>query len=220
MYDATIATWESKYFYNRPRPSELDPESALRCRSQQPILSVRACRSGAGRGDCPRVFSAGGSAVVSDHGRTSWLVSCAGRSSIPERLLCGPHSGPKSRRAGHRKSNEGWSRTQSGPAPCRPAHANGSGTNPGNVTAANWNPLLLTSPNQFRPAPPPACDSADVMAETAEVRDFPRTFVTTTKRFIGKVLKVSKPGHIDTRTNGCSKTSSIKIHRAPRVCTP
>jgi PAP2 superfamily len=24
MYDATIATWESKYFYNRPRPSELD----------------------------------------------------------------------------------------------------------------------------------------------------------------------------------------------------
>src|SRR5262245_30602292 len=25
MYDATVATWESKYFYNRPRPSELDP---------------------------------------------------------------------------------------------------------------------------------------------------------------------------------------------------
>ena len=24
MYDATIATWESKYFYNRRRPSELD----------------------------------------------------------------------------------------------------------------------------------------------------------------------------------------------------
>src|SRR5436189_1945020 len=24
MYDATIAAWESKYFYDRPRPSELD----------------------------------------------------------------------------------------------------------------------------------------------------------------------------------------------------
>jgi membrane-associated phospholipid phosphatase len=24
MYDATIATWESKYFYDRRRPSELD----------------------------------------------------------------------------------------------------------------------------------------------------------------------------------------------------
>jgi membrane-associated phospholipid phosphatase len=25
MYDATIATWESKYAYNRPRPAEMDP---------------------------------------------------------------------------------------------------------------------------------------------------------------------------------------------------
>ena len=25
IYDATIAAWESKYFYNRPRPSEVDP---------------------------------------------------------------------------------------------------------------------------------------------------------------------------------------------------
>lgn len=25
MYDATIATWDSKYFYNRQRPNELDP---------------------------------------------------------------------------------------------------------------------------------------------------------------------------------------------------
>ena len=58
-----------------------------------------------------------------------------------------------------------------------------TGTNPGNVTAVNWIPLLLTSPNQFRPAPPPACDSAQVMAETAEVRDFPRTFVTNYKAF-------------------------------------
>ena len=25
IYDATIAVWDSKYAYNRPRPSELDP---------------------------------------------------------------------------------------------------------------------------------------------------------------------------------------------------
>src|SRR5436190_2309542 len=25
MYDATVATWDSKYFYNRPRPSVADP---------------------------------------------------------------------------------------------------------------------------------------------------------------------------------------------------
>jgi membrane-associated phospholipid phosphatase len=57
------------------------------------------------------------------------------------------------------------------------------GTNPGNVTGANFVPLLLTSPNEFRPAPPPACDSPQVQAETATVRDFPRTFVTNYKAF-------------------------------------
>lgn len=57
------------------------------------------------------------------------------------------------------------------------------GTNPGNVTAANWTPLLLSSPSQFRPAPPPACDSPEVLAETAEVRNFPRTFTTNYKAF-------------------------------------
>jgi hypothetical protein len=57
------------------------------------------------------------------------------------------------------------------------------GSNPGNVTAANWTPLLLSSPSQFRPAPPPACDSPEVLAETAEVRNFPRTFVTNYKAF-------------------------------------
>ena len=31
--------------------------------------------------------------------------------------------------------------------------------NPGNVTATGWTPLLLSSPSQFRPPAPPACDS-------------------------------------------------------------
>ena len=57
------------------------------------------------------------------------------------------------------------------------------GTNPGNVTAAHWQPLLLSSPDEFRPAPPPACDFPSVVADTATVRTFPRTFVTNYKAF-------------------------------------
>jgi hypothetical protein len=34
MYDATIAAWESKYFYNRPWPSEVD--ASLRTRVPTP----------------------------------------------------------------------------------------------------------------------------------------------------------------------------------------
>lgn len=49
------------------------------------------------------------------------------------------------------------------------------GTNPGNAAAANWKPLLLTSPSEFRPTPPPPCDSPEVQADLAAVRDFPRS---------------------------------------------
>src|SRR6185295_4299554 len=58
------------------------------------------------------------------------------------------------------------------------------GTNPGNVAATNWRPVLLSSPAEFRPAPPPSCNSATVQAETAAVRNFPRTFVTNYKAFM------------------------------------
>jgi hypothetical protein len=57
------------------------------------------------------------------------------------------------------------------------------GTNPGNVTGANFVPLLLTSPSEFRSPAPPACDSPQVLAETAVVRNFPRTFVTNYKAY-------------------------------------
>jgi hypothetical protein len=57
------------------------------------------------------------------------------------------------------------------------------GSNPGNVTGANWRPLLLKSPAEFRPPPPPSCDSAQVIAEKEAVRMFPRTFRTNSKAY-------------------------------------
>ena len=57
------------------------------------------------------------------------------------------------------------------------------GANPGNVTAVSWTPLLLSSASQFRPPPPPDCASPQVQAESAAVRDFPRTFITNYKAF-------------------------------------
>jgi len=49
------------------------------------------------------------------------------------------------------------------------------GANPGNVTAATWKPFLLSSPSEFRPSMPPACDSAQMVAEVADVKNFPRS---------------------------------------------
>jgi len=49
-----------------------------------------------------------------------------------------------------------------------------TGTNPGNAAAAHWRPLLLSSPSEFRPLPPPACNSPEVQADLAAVKNFPR----------------------------------------------
>ena len=58
------------------------------------------------------------------------------------------------------------------------------GTNPGNVTCASWRPLLLTSPSQFRAPAPPECNSPQVQAELAEVRNFPRAAPGTAATFV------------------------------------
>lgn len=49
------------------------------------------------------------------------------------------------------------------------------GTNPGNVTGPGWRPILLSSPNEFRPPVPPACDSTEMQAQVADVRNYPRS---------------------------------------------
>ena len=40
VYDATIAAWDSKYAYKRPRPSEADPSVGHRAGAAQPVVSV------------------------------------------------------------------------------------------------------------------------------------------------------------------------------------
>src|SRR5205823_3723224 len=49
------------------------------------------------------------------------------------------------------------------------------GSNPGNVTATTWKPFLLSSAGEFRPPVPPACDSVQMVAEAADVKNFPRS---------------------------------------------
>jgi hypothetical protein len=59
-----------------------------------------------------------------------------------------------------------------------------TGSNPGNVTAMTWRPILLASPSEFRPIPPPTCDSPTMADQVATVKSFPRSpsaFVTNEK---------------------------------------
>jgi hypothetical protein len=68
-----------------------------------------------------------------------------------------------------------------------------TGVNPGNVAAAQWRPLLLASPSEFRPAPPPPCDSPEVQADLSFVRRFPRDLTTPNLMSNAKALYWQTP---------------------------
>jgi len=183
MYDATIATWESKYYYDRPRPSELDhnlptvlsvpnspsypAEHAASAQAAALVLGyffpneAQSFQRMAEQAGWSRVLA--GLQYPSDYHAGLALGRAVAQQVIAKAMLDG--------------SDAVWM----GSVPTGPCMW--IGTNPGNVTAANWRPILLTSPSEFRPVPPPPCRSTQVLDEAATVRNFPRTFMTNYKAF-------------------------------------
>lgn len=183
MYDATIATWESKYFYNRRRPSVLNRklETALPVPSSPSYPSEHAATAQAAATVLAHFLPAEAQSFQTMAEQAGWSRVLAGLqypSDYSAGLALGRTVGEQViAKAMADGSNAVWT----GSVPTGPC--NWVGTNPGNIAAANWVPLLLTSPSQFRPSPPPSCDSPQVVAEVAAVRNFSRTFVTNYKAF-------------------------------------
>lgn len=174
IYDATIAAWNAKLAYRRERPSSADP--AIR-----PNVSVPKSYS------YPSDYAASAAAAATV---MAYLVPAeaeyfhkmaeeAGMSRVyagveyPSDYQAGMELGRRVAEQVIAKARmDGSDAPWTGSVPTGPCMW--TGTNPGNVAAATWKPLLLTSPAEFRPSAPPACDSAEVQAQVAEVRNFPR----------------------------------------------
>jgi membrane-associated phospholipid phosphatase len=192
IYDATIAAWESKYFYNRPRPSQVDP--SLRPRVGVPNYPSYPSDYAAAAAAASEVLAylvpaeaASFRALAEEAGRSRLLAGVEYLSDYTAGLELGKRVAAeviaKARADG---SDAVWDgRIPTGPCMW-------TGANPGNATGLLWKPLLLSSPSEFRPPPPPACTSPQVQAELAEVRNFPRaltaplnstTFTTNWKAF-------------------------------------
>ena len=183
MYDATVAAWESKYFYNRQRPSEMDnrvtPELPVPASPSYP--SEHAATAQAAAAVLAHFLPAEAQTLQT-------LAEEAGMSRVraglqyPSDHEAGLELGRRVAEAVIAKAkSDGSDAPWTGTVPTGPCKWKGA--NPGNVTAANWTPLLLDSPSQFRPAAPPPCDSPEVQAEAAAVRNFPRTFASNSKAF-------------------------------------
>jgi membrane-associated phospholipid phosphatase len=178
MYDATVAAWDSKYAYNRPRPSEVDP-------TIRPLVAVP---------DSPSYPSEHAAAAGAAAGVLSWffpdqasvyqsIAEEAGRSRLfagvqyPSDYSAGLELGRQvAQKVIERVSNDGYTLTWSGAVPT--GRCMWTGSNPGNAAALSWKPFLLTSPGEFRPAPPPDCQSPQMKEEVARIKDFQRTFNT------------------------------------------
>jgi membrane-associated phospholipid phosphatase len=183
IYDATVATWESKYHYNRPRPSELDDDlrTAVAVPESPSYPSEHAAAAQAAAAVLAFFLPDEAQSFQTMAEQAAWSRVEAGL-QYPSDYVAGLALGRAvAERVIAQSMADGSSVPPTGIVPTGPCKW--IGTNPGNQAAANWTPLLLTSPSQFRPPAPPACDSAQVQAEAEVVRTFPRTFVTNYKAF-------------------------------------
>ncbi len=178
IQDATIATWHAKYQYSRQRPSEIDT-------AVQPLVSVPHSPSYPSEHAAVAAAAADVLAYLfpSDAGRLSQLASEAGQSRIaagvqfPSDVAAGEALGHEVgsaviARAKADRSNIPWDgKIQTGPDLW-------AGTNPRLITMGSWVPWVLRSPDQFRPPPPPAPRSPQMVAELTELKSFARTPVS------------------------------------------
>jgi membrane-associated phospholipid phosphatase len=174
IYDATVAAWNAKQTYKRERPSNAD----RRIRTQVPVPQSYSY---------PSEYAATAAAaaavlaylVPAEAAHFQNLAEEAGKSRLyagveyPSDYLAGLELGRRVAEQVIAKARvDGSDVPWTGTVPA--GNCLWSGTNPGNASAARWRPLLLTSPSEFRPAPPPPCDSPEAQAQLAEVRNFPR----------------------------------------------
>jgi len=183
MYDATIATWESKYYYRRERPSGVDHNlsTSLPVPDSPSYPSEHAATAQAAAAVLAYFFPQDAQMYQNLAEEAGWSRVLAGV-QYPSDYHAGLALGQAvAAQVIAKAAADGSDAVWTGSVPTGPCKW--IGTNPGNVTATGWKPLMLGSASQFRPPAPPACDSPEVQAEAAAVRDFPRTFVTNYKAF-------------------------------------
>jgi membrane-associated phospholipid phosphatase len=183
IYDATIAAWESKAFYNRPRPNEMDPAllTVLPTPRSPSYPSEHAATAGAAATVLAYFFPDQASSFQSMAEEAARSRVLAGL-QFPSDTAAGLALGQRvAEQVIARAKIDGSDTVWTGTIPTGPCMW--VGTNPGNAAMPNWKPILLTRADEFRPPAPPDCQSATVKAEVDAVRQFDRSFMTNSKAF-------------------------------------
>jgi len=186
MYDATVAAWDSKYAYNRPRPSQADPtlKTVLPTPASPSYPSEHAATAGAAAGVLSYFFP-DEAAYFQALAQEAAISRVRAGLQYPSDYTAGLELGKQvAARVIAIAKADGSDAVWAGTVPT--GNCLWVGSNPGNVTATDWKPILLAAPNEFRPAAPPDCNSDQMKAQVADVRNFPRgltAFGTNYKAF-------------------------------------
>jgi len=179
IYDAIIATWDAKYAYKRPRPTETDTSvvAAVPIPRSPSYPSEHAAAAGAAAAVLAALFPQNASAFTAMAEEAAHSRAAAG-AQYPSDVAAGLELGRRvAALALERARTDGSDSQWSGSVPVGPGLW--SGMNPGGVAEAQWKPWLLASHDALRPPPPPAFDSEKRAQELAEVKTFARTPRTT-----------------------------------------
>jgi membrane-associated phospholipid phosphatase len=175
MYDAIVAAWDSKYAYNRPRPSVADPTlaPAIPVPLSPSYPSEHAVVAGAASAVLAYLFpdeASKLSRLAQEDGQTQLLAGI----QYPSDVTAGLELGRKvAALVIERARGDGSDAVFSGQIPKGPGYWNG--TDPIEPMMGTWKTWVLQSGAQFRPGPPPAYDSEQKRAELAEIKTFART---------------------------------------------
>jgi len=180
IYDATIATWDSKYTYNRPRPSQVHPRLAtVISNPRSPSYpSEHAAIAGAATAVLAYLYpseQAAWDALAEEDGHSRLIAGVEYPSDVAAGLQLGRAVGAAMIA---RARTDGFDRVWTGTIPTIDPTGRGeplwNGTNPAAPLAGTWKTWVLASGDQFRPPPYPNFFSAEGAAELNQVLTFDR----------------------------------------------
>lgn len=175
IYDATVAAWDSKYAYERARPSVASPGlgAAAAVPNSPSYPSEHAVVASAAAAVLGYLFPNDAAMVEALAAEAGQTVLIAGL-NYPSDVEAGAELGRAvaARVIEHAKS-DGSSVPWTGSVPSEPGKW--SGTNPILPLGGTWKTWVLSSGAELRPGPPPAYDSPELAAEMEEVRAYQRT---------------------------------------------
>ncbi|MCU1263178.1 MAG: phosphoesterase, PA-phosphatase related [Bryobacterales bacterium] len=175
IYDATVAAWDSKFAYNRPRPSAPDAgiQALVSVSSNPSYPSEHAVAAGAASVVLAYLLPNMGETyadLAEEAARSRLYAGAAYPSDVTAGLQLGRQVGLMV--IAHAQA-DGSTATFTGSFP--PAPGLWSSATPVTPLAGNWTPWVLSSGSDFRLAPPPASGSPENDALVAGVKNFVRT---------------------------------------------